>query len=53
MYGTPVLVQQALNRGAQGYILKPGAAKELLSAIHQVNEGGTYLSPSLNTMSGD
>jgi DNA-binding NarL/FixJ family response regulator len=36
-----------LRSGASGFLLKIGAAKEILSAIHSVLAGRTYLSPSM------
>lgn len=36
-------LRQALEAGGSGYVLKKAADTELLSAIHAVHQGGTYL----------
>jgi DNA-binding NarL/FixJ family response regulator len=38
-------VQEAFRVGASGYLLKQSAGDELISAIHQVLQGRTYISP--------
>ena len=40
-------VDQARLAGAEGYLLKDEAIKELLPAIEGLRQGGTYLSPLL------
>ncbi|WP_435017496.1 response regulator [Tundrisphaera sp. TA3] len=40
-------LQQALQAGASGYLLKRAAADDLIHAIHAVARGGTYLDPNL------
>ena len=40
-------VDQARLAGAEGYLLKDEAEKELLSAIETIRQGGIYLSPLL------
>jgi len=40
-------VEQARLAGAEGYLLKDEATKELLPAIEALRQGGTYLSPLL------
>jgi DNA-binding NarL/FixJ family response regulator len=40
-------LQQVLQAGASGYLLKRAAADELIHAIRAVARGGTYLDPSL------
>src|SRR5882672_12073562 len=42
----PCLIVEAFRRGASGYLLKTAAASELVTAIHQVMEGKTYMSSS-------
>ncbi len=44
----PALVTAALDAGARGYVLKAGSMDELLSAINQVAEGGSYVDPRLD-----
>jgi DNA-binding NarL/FixJ family response regulator len=43
-------VAQALNGGANGYVLKDSAIEELLIAIKAVMKGDTYLSPKVATL---
>jgi DNA-binding NarL/FixJ family response regulator len=38
---------QAIERGVNGYVLKSGAATELVSAVTEVLDGGRWLSPML------
>ena len=45
MHADPDYVAEALRAGASGYLLKRSAASELVSAIHEVLEGGRYLTP--------
>lgn len=42
------LLNEALNLGVKGYLLKESAATDLLRAIHQVSAGGCYISPVLS-----
>lgn len=49
VYTEPTLVRQALNSGARGYLAKGEMGQELLPAIEAVQEGGTFLSPSIAT----
>jgi two-component system, NarL family, response regulator NreC len=43
------LVDQALEAGASGYVLKQGSLEELIQAIEMVMAGRLYLSPEVNT----
>jgi len=43
-------VQEALQAGASGYVLKDEAADELVRAVHTVMEGKVHLSPSAVAM---
>lgn len=45
MHTTSRHIHQALQAGARGYVLKDGAAEELIDAIHHVVSGERYLSP--------
>jgi len=47
MHAEPAMVEEALDAGARGYILKSAAGDELLRAIDGVLDGGTYISPAL------
>ncbi len=42
------LLNEALNLGVKGYLLKETAVTDLLQAIHQVAVGGCYISPALS-----
>lgn len=41
-------LNDALLAGADGYLLKEDAPKELLNAIHKIRQGGVYVSPLLS-----
>jgi DNA-binding NarL/FixJ family response regulator len=45
MHSTAIYVRKAMEAGASAYVLKSGAAEELLKAIEVVGRGGTYFSP--------
>ncbi|MFC5868997.1 response regulator [Aquincola agrisoli] len=47
MYDNPEYVQQAMQAGARGYVLKDAPSSEIVGAIQTVRQGGTYLSPSV------
>ncbi|MFQ5410290.1 MAG: response regulator [Anaerolineales bacterium] len=47
MYANEEYVLQALQEGASGYVLKSADIDELLTAIHAVTQGHTYLSPTV------
>ena len=47
MHSDVEYVKEALRAGASGYLLKRSAAAELVSGIHEVLNGRTYISPSL------
>jgi DNA-binding NarL/FixJ family response regulator len=42
------LLYEGLDSGARGYALKAGSIEELLAAIRQVAEGGSYVDPRLD-----
>jgi DNA-binding NarL/FixJ family response regulator len=46
-YGDDDYVAQLLEAGATGYLVKQTAATDLLKAIRDVEEGGTFFSPSI------
>ena len=48
MYDNPEFVQQALQAGARGYVLKDAPASEIVAAIEAVAAGGTFLSPAVS-----
>ncbi len=47
VYQSPAIVREALACGARGYVLKVRADTELVSALHEVVAGRSYVSPSL------
>ena len=48
MYDNPEYVQQALQAGARGYVLKDAPAAEIVAAIEAVSAGGTFLSSAVS-----
>lgn len=50
MYSDEGLVNQALQSGAKGYVLKTSVTEELLSGIRAVARGETYLSAVISTI---
>jgi DNA-binding NarL/FixJ family response regulator len=48
MDGEEGLLNEALNLGVKGYLLKESAVTDLLEAIHRVARGDCYLSPTLS-----
>lgn len=48
MHSNAVYLRKALEAGASGYVLKSGAAEELLAAIEEARKGYTYISPSFD-----
>ena len=48
MYSDDILVRQALQNGAKGFLLKGSVSEELLLAIRAANRGATYLSPAIS-----
>jgi two-component system response regulator NreC len=47
MQNDPAFARRALQSGAAGFVLKEAADDELLEAIRQASNGGTYLNPTL------
>jgi DNA-binding NarL/FixJ family response regulator len=47
MHEDPTLVREALAAGAAGYMIKRAVADELISAIHAVAAGGSYVHPAV------
>ena len=48
MYTNEEYILQILQAGASGYVIKQAAPAELISAIHAVYRGDSYLSPSIS-----
>ncbi len=49
MYDDDALFRKALDIGVMGYVLKDGAAGEVLLALRAVSEGDYYISPSMTS----
>ena len=47
MYADPRIAKEAIAAGAAGFVSKHAAGQELVSAIHEVVSGRTYLSPQV------
>ena len=45
MHGDVAYVKEALRVGASGYLVKRSAAAELVTALHEVLKGRTYITP--------
>lgn len=46
MHANAIYLRKALEAGASGYVLKSGAAEELLTAIEEVRKGRVYVTPN-------
>lgn len=44
---TPIILQSIIDLSVDGLILKEGSIEELIKAIEQINQPGTYLSPEV------
>jgi DNA-binding NarL/FixJ family response regulator len=53
MYGDRQYISESLRAGASGYLLKDAAFSELLSAVKEVAQGRTYLSPAVSGVALD
>jgi DNA-binding NarL/FixJ family response regulator len=47
MHPDPTYATRAMQAGGSGYVLKHSASDELVTAIHEVLRGNTYISPAL------
>jgi DNA-binding NarL/FixJ family response regulator len=47
-YSHPQDVQQAIEAGAAGYLMKQAAGNDLLCAIHEVHRGNAFFSPLIS-----
>ncbi|HEX5836966.1 MAG TPA: response regulator transcription factor [Anaerolineales bacterium] len=50
IYDTREHIEQALNAGAQGYVLKDAAGRELVEAVRTLHAGGKYFSKKISDM---
>ncbi len=48
IHADPALVEQALDYGALGYVLKQSVSEELLDAVNAANRGSLYLSSGVS-----
>jgi len=48
MYADIDVAEEALASGANGYVIKHSAGEELLTAIREVSEGRTFMTPWLS-----
>ncbi len=47
MHSDKYIVMEMLKAGASGYLLKDCSGRDIISAIHSVHEGKSYLSPEI------
>ncbi len=52
MHGDLSFVSAAFDAGASGYVLKQSAASELVTALHDVESGRSYISPAIQERLG-
>lgn len=50
MYGEEDMFNAAMDLGVKGYVVKESAADDILAALEKVEQGGTFLSPSISDM---
>ena len=48
IYDSREHIEQAMNAGAQGYVLKDAAGKELVDAVRTLHAGGKYFSKKIS-----
>ena len=48
IYDSREHIEQALNAGAKGYVLKDAAGKELVEAVRTLHAGGKYFSKKIS-----
>jgi DNA-binding NarL/FixJ family response regulator len=47
MHADSQVAAEAFRSGATGYVLKDSAGEELIAAVHEVLQGGTYVTPTI------
>jgi DNA-binding NarL/FixJ family response regulator len=45
MHNDRTMVEEGFSAGAKGYVLKLAASQELVPAIYEIIQGGSYISP--------
>lgn len=48
-FSNPGMIREAFQRGARGFVCKNAFLEEILTALHEICEGKTYLSPNIPT----
>lgn len=48
IYNSREYIEQALNAGAHGYVLKDAAGRELVEAVRTLHQGGQYFSKKIS-----
>ncbi len=49
MYNNESIIEKALRTGAKGYLVKENAVEEIIKAVHAVNRGEYYLTPTISS----
>lgn len=47
MHDTPEVIQQVINSGALGYVLKTDAMRDLIAAVDAIHSGKTFFTPKV------
>ena len=47
VHDTPQIIQQVLDSGARGYVLKSDAMRDLVAAVHAVRSNKTFFTPKV------
>lgn len=50
VHDEPAVVDECLDAGAKGFVLKRSAVNDLIPAVEAVLRGDTYISPSIKTI---
>jgi DNA-binding NarL/FixJ family response regulator len=45
MHNDRTMVEEGFSAGAKGYVLKLSASQELVTAVYEIIQGGSYISP--------
>lgn len=53
MFAEPEYLFYTLRGGAAGYVLKNSTSEDLLTAVHTVAEGGSYIHPAMTALLAD
>lgn len=47
VHDTPEVIQQVINSGARGYVLKSDAMRDLIAAVDAIHSGKTFFTPKV------